>query len=42
MAQLKDLLVTGDARIVGNLYTTIIPSQIINIVYPVGSIYIWV
>ena len=39
MAQLKDLLVTGDARIVGNLYTTIIPSQIINIVYPVGSIY---
>ena len=39
MAQLKDLVVTGDARIVGNLYTTIIPSQIINIVYPVGSIY---
>lgn len=39
MAQLKDLLVTGDARIVGNLYTTIAPSQIINIVYPVGSIY---
>jgi len=40
MAQLNDLLVTGDARIAGKLYTTIAPSQIIDIVYPVGSIYI--
>ena len=35
MANVKDLLVNGDARVVGNLYA----QSLINTIYPVGSIY---